>query len=60
MKRDVIGRVAPWVQMSWDWRAAGNFIAGGTGAGLLIAAMVSGAQRSGPWSGLAWPASPPD
>jgi phenylacetyl-CoA:acceptor oxidoreductase subunit 2 len=44
MKRDVIGRVAPWVQMSWDWRAAGNFIAGGTGAGLLIAAMVSGAQ----------------
>jgi phenylacetyl-CoA:acceptor oxidoreductase subunit 2 len=40
MRRDVIGRVAPWVQMSWDWRAAGNFMAGGAGAGLLISASV--------------------
>lgn len=28
----------PWQQTSWDWRAAGNFIGGGTGTGLLIAA----------------------
>lgn len=26
----------PWLQTGWDWRAAGNFMAGGTGAGLLI------------------------
>jgi phenylacetyl-CoA:acceptor oxidoreductase subunit 2 len=26
----------PWQQTSWDWRAAGNFMAGGAGAGLLI------------------------
>lgn len=28
--------VAPIVQTNWDWRAAGNFIGGGTGSGLLI------------------------
>ena len=44
MRRDVIGRVAPWLQMHWDWRAAGNFIAGGTGSGLLIVAMLGGIQ----------------
>ncbi|HUN70555.1 MAG TPA: hypothetical protein VMU46_17290 [Burkholderiales bacterium] len=27
----------PWQQTSWDWRAAGNFMLGGTGAGLLFA-----------------------
>lgn len=32
------GRVAPWIQTNWDLRAAGNFIGGGTGTGLLIAA----------------------
>jgi phenylacetyl-CoA:acceptor oxidoreductase subunit 2 len=38
------GRVAPWQQTYWDWRAAGNFIFGGTGAGTLIyAAAVPGA-----------------
>lgn len=26
----------PWQQTSWDWRAAGNFIGGGAGSGLLI------------------------
>jgi phenylacetyl-CoA:acceptor oxidoreductase subunit 2 len=35
---------APWQQRHWDWRAAGNFIAGGTGSGLAIAAAVSAAS----------------
>ena len=26
---------APWRQTAWDWRAAGNFIGGGAGAGLI-------------------------
>ena len=26
----------PWQQTSWDWRAAGNFICGGMGTGLLL------------------------
>jgi phenylacetyl-CoA:acceptor oxidoreductase subunit 2 len=30
------GRVTPWHQTNWDWRAAGNFIGGGTGTGLLF------------------------
>ena len=42
MNFGAVGRVAPWVQMHWDWRAAGNFILGGTGAGLLIAVAASG------------------
>jgi phenylacetyl-CoA:acceptor oxidoreductase subunit 2 len=42
MRNDVAGRVAPWVQTHWDWRAAGNFIGGGTGTGLLIAVALSG------------------
>jgi phenylacetyl-CoA:acceptor oxidoreductase 26-kDa subunit len=46
MRRDVIGRVAPWIQMNWDWRAAGNFIAGGTGSGLLVWAMATGVASS--------------
>jgi phenylacetyl-CoA:acceptor oxidoreductase subunit 2 len=32
------GRVAPWLQTHWDLRAAGNFIGGGSGTGLLIVA----------------------
>jgi len=32
----------PWLQTSWDARAAGNFICGGTGAGLLIFTVLSG------------------
>jgi len=30
----------PWQQTNWDWRAAANFMLGGTGAGLIIAATV--------------------
>ena len=33
----------PWHQTNWDFRAAFNFIFGGAGAGLLIAAASSGA-----------------
>ncbi len=37
-----VGGAAPWLQQHWDVRAAGNFIGGGTGSGLLIfAALVS-------------------
>lgn len=32
----------PWQQTSWDWRAAGNFIGGGMGSGLLIVGAVLG------------------
>lgn len=31
----------PWLQESWDWRAAGNFIFGGTGAGLLVSVALA-------------------
>ncbi|OFZ88302.1 MAG: hypothetical protein A2V78_00545 [Betaproteobacteria bacterium RBG_16_64_18] len=30
------------LQTNWDWRAAGNFIFGGTGSGLLVAAAIAG------------------
>lgn len=30
----------PWLQAHWDWRAACNFMCGGTGAGLVVAAPV--------------------
>ncbi|HUY83585.1 MAG TPA: hypothetical protein VMU86_03350 [Steroidobacteraceae bacterium] len=33
-------RIAPWRQSYWDWRAAGNFIGGGSGAGLLVYAAI--------------------
>ena len=36
----------PWQQTSWDARAAGNFIGGGMGGGLIVFAALSGA--SGP------------
>jgi phenylacetyl-CoA:acceptor oxidoreductase subunit 2 len=32
----------PWQQAHWDWRAAGNFICGGAGSGLLVFAVLSG------------------
>jgi phenylacetyl-CoA:acceptor oxidoreductase 26-kDa subunit len=32
----------PWQQAHWDWRAAGNFICGGAGSGLLAFSMLSG------------------
>ena len=34
----------PWQQAHWDWRAAGNFICGGAGSGLLVFAVLSGVQ----------------
>jgi phenylacetyl-CoA:acceptor oxidoreductase subunit 2 len=34
----------PWQQTSWDARAAGNFVGGGAGSGLLVFTAVSGAQ----------------
>lgn len=34
---------APWRQTNWDARAAGNFIGGGTGAGLLVFTVLAGA-----------------
>jgi phenylacetyl-CoA:acceptor oxidoreductase subunit 2 len=34
---------APWHQTSWDARAAGNFIGGGMGSGLVVVAALSGA-----------------
>lgn len=33
---------APRQQYQWDWRAAGNFMAGGAGAGLLVFSQLSG------------------
>jgi len=33
----------PWQQAHWDWRAAGNFMCGGAGAGLLVFTALSGA-----------------
>jgi phenylacetyl-CoA:acceptor oxidoreductase subunit 2 len=34
----------PWQQTQWDWRAAGNFIGGGAGSGLIMFTAVSGVQ----------------
>jgi Fe-S-cluster-containing dehydrogenase component/DMSO reductase anchor subunit len=36
-----VGAAAPWLQQHWDWRAAANFIGGGTGTGMMVAASVS-------------------
>jgi phenylacetyl-CoA:acceptor oxidoreductase 26-kDa subunit len=32
----------PWQQAHWDWRAAGNFMFGGAGAGLLVFTVLAG------------------
>lgn len=42
----------PWRQSSWDWRAAGNFILGGTGAGLFAAAALAAGSGSAPLAPL--------
>lgn len=34
------GRTAPWHQSNWDLRAAGNFVFGGAGTGLVIFAAI--------------------
>ena len=39
-------RVTPWHQTNWDARAAGNFIGGGGGAGLLLCAGLAGPAAS--------------
>jgi phenylacetyl-CoA:acceptor oxidoreductase subunit 2 len=31
----------PWQQRSWDWRAAGNFIGGGAGTGIIVFAALA-------------------
>lgn len=38
----------PQRQSNWDWRAAGNFIGGGTGSGLLLFAAISSNAGSAP------------
>jgi phenylacetyl-CoA:acceptor oxidoreductase subunit 2 len=44
----------PWQQTSWDARAAGNFICGGAGAGLMVSAALSGVQGAAlTWLALA-------
>jgi phenylacetyl-CoA:acceptor oxidoreductase 26-kDa subunit len=42
MNRNQPASVRPWHQTNWDWRAAFNFIGGGTGTGLLIAGAFAG------------------
>lgn len=37
----------PWQQTNWDWRAAANFMLGGTGAGLIVAAALG--QAAAPY-----------
>ena len=37
----------PWQQTQWDWRAAGNFMGGGAGSGLVMITALSGAQGAG-------------
>ena len=34
----------PWQQTAWDWRAAGNFIGGGAGSGLIMFTALAGAD----------------
>ena len=36
----------PWLQRHWDWRAAVNFMLGGSGSGLLVAAALTGPSRA--------------
>lgn len=36
----------PWQQTSWDWRAAGNFVCGGAGAGLIVFAVLADGGRA--------------
>jgi len=48
-------KIKPWHQTNWDARAAGNFIGGGSGTGLLIFAAVS--ALASPASGYRWQAA---
>ena len=38
----------PWQQTNWDWRAAANFMLGGTGAGLIIVSALVQNQTAYP------------
>ncbi|MFQ5971077.1 MAG: phenylacetyl-CoA:acceptor oxidoreductase [Alphaproteobacteria bacterium] len=40
----------PYLQTYWDWRAAGNFILGGTGSGLLVFATLAVSYDANPAS----------
>ena len=42
----------PWHQTSWDWRAAGNFICGGAGGGLIVFAVARRTRRASRWPSL--------
>jgi phenylacetyl-CoA:acceptor oxidoreductase subunit 2 len=42
----------PWQQTNWDWRAAGNFIGGGAGSGLVVFALLSPAPQGAAASAL--------
>ena len=44
----------PWQQTSWDWRAAGNFICGGAGTGLLVAVALFGLGTAAALSAPDW------
>lgn len=44
----------PWQQTSWDWRAAGNYICGGAGTGLLIASALFGTPAPASLSSPDW------
>jgi phenylacetyl-CoA:acceptor oxidoreductase 26-kDa subunit len=35
----------PWQQKHWDWRAAGNFMCGGAGGGLIVFTLLSDTPR---------------
>ena len=37
-----MSQIEPRHQINWDWRAAGNFICGGSGSGLVILAAELG------------------
>ncbi len=40
--------VEPWHQQHWNWKAAGNFMGGGAGAGLFAAAAVANVLGAAP------------
>lgn len=44
-----MSRIEPWHQVNWDWRAAGNFIGGGSGTGLVILAAAASDQGIAYW-----------
>ena len=45
--------VEPWHQQHWDWKAAGNFVCGGAGTGLLLFVALA-SLRTGSSFPLAW------